>query len=104
MTRSIIETGKVTPAAFTTCRSIGESSHGRPGSRCSGGVLATRSESDPMTGPVAAATAAAGSCASVRARIVANVDERSITPDSRSATTLGPAASGSQARPTRVPA
>ena len=29
ITRSIIDTGNVTPAALTTCRSIGESSHGR---------------------------------------------------------------------------
>ena len=104
ITRSSIETGKVTPAAFTTCRSIGERSHGRSAWRCSGGVLASRSSSDPITGPVAAATAAAGSADSVRARMVGKVAETSTTPDSRIATTLGPPAAGTHARPTSVPA
>ena len=42
ITRSSIEIAKVTPAAFSTCRSTGASSHGFCGSRRSGGVLARR--------------------------------------------------------------
>ena len=80
MTRSSIETGNVTPAAFTTWRSIGESSQGRWASRVSGGVFATSSSTVPMAVPRAAAAvvaAAAGSADSVRARIVGN-DRRDV--------------------------
>ena len=74
MTRSSIETGKVTPAAFTTCRSIGESSHGRSTSTAARAACSRRDRrAPPSTGPVAAATAAAGSADSVSARIVGNV-------------------------------
>ena len=57
-----------------------------------------------MTGPVAAATAAAGSGDSVSARIVGKVADTSTTPASRIATTLGPPTAGTHARPTSVPA
>jgi len=46
-----METTKVTPAAFTACRSMGEISQGFEGSRVARGVLARRSASVPIVSP-----------------------------------------------------
>jgi hypothetical protein len=61
ITRSSIDTAKVTPAALITCRSIGASSHGLVGSRVSGGVLFKMSCSAPIRTPFVARSASAGS-------------------------------------------
>ncbi len=62
ITRSSIETAKVTPAAFNTCRSTGASSHGFCGSRRSGGVLARMLSRSPIRSPLIPRSACAGAC------------------------------------------
>jgi hypothetical protein len=103
ITRSSIEIAKVTPAAFSTCRSTGASSHGLLGSRLSGGVLARMASRSPMRSPLAARKAWAGSSSSHSALTVEKVEVTSNTPSVRTATTAGPCTSGRQTRPTRVP-
>ena len=102
ITRSSMEIANVTPAAFIACRSTGASSHGFLRSRSSGGVLASTASNGPTGSPVAARSAAAGSGASHRSRIVGNVAVMSIRSAPRSATTDGPATSGRQTRPARA--
>ena len=98
ITRSSIETAKVTPAALITCRSIGASSHGLVGSRVSGGVLFKISCSAPIRTPFVARNASAGSEAASWLA-VGNSSDMSNTPFSRIATTDGPARSGRQTLP-----
>ncbi len=99
ITRSSIETAKVTPAAFTACRSSGESNQGRFGSRPSTGVLARMSANEPIASPSAARRAAAGSALSQRSRLVGKLRVTSTTCPPRSVTTAGPPRSGRQTRP-----
>ena len=94
-----METAKVTPAAFTACRSIGASSQGRAGSRVSGGVLASNASRLPTGSPSAARRAAAGSADSHKSRIVGKWREMSTAAPSRIATTEGPPASGRHTLP-----
>ena len=98
ITRSSIDTAKVTPAALITCRSIGASSHGLVGSRVSGGVLFKISCSAPIRTPFVARNASAGSEAASWLA-VGNSSDMSNTPFSRIATTDGPARSGRQTLP-----
>ena len=104
ITRSSIEMAKVTPAAFSTCRSTGASSQGFLLSRRSGGVLATMAFeiADPLAlcGPQRGCRIR---FLAERADTVAKLALTSKTPSPRTATTAGPPASGSQTRPTSVP-
>ena len=102
ITRSIMLTAKVTPAALMACRSIGASSHGLAASRRPGGVLASSASSGPMAVPLAWVSAATGSGCSVRSRMVANVDVMSCSMPPRNATMLGPPSSGRKTRPARL--
>ena len=103
ITRSSIDVAKVTPAAFSACRSTGANSHGRDVSRISTGVFAMMASTVPRLGPVAARAAAPGSAASHRSRMVGKDAVMSISwPPSR-LTMLGPATAGFQARPTSKP-
>ena len=99
ITRSIIDSTNVTPAALIACRSIGASSHGRSRSRPSGGVLASTSSSLPMRSPCAARRRPAGASASHRSRMVGKLADMSSRSPSRTATTDGPPTSGRQTRP-----
>jgi hypothetical protein len=103
MTRSSIEIAKVTPAAFSTCRSTGASSQGFAGSRRSGGVLARIPARSPIRCPPMLRSAVAGSSCSHSALTVGNAEVTSNTPSPRTATTAGPSTSGRQTRPTSVP-
>ena len=94
-----MEIAKVTPAAFTACRSIGVRNQGRLGLRASGGVLARMSATLPSLSPSASRTVVAGSADSHRPHTVGECREMSNTAPSRSATTDGPPASGRQTRP-----
>ena len=104
MTRSSMERGNVTPAAFTACRSAGGSSQGRRSLRVSWGVLASRSSSEDMRSPGASRTILPGSSISARSRKVGAVEVMSMTPPARTATTDGPLTSGRHARPASAPA
>ena len=103
MTRSSIETAKVTPAALIACRSIGASSHGLPASR----LVARRVGEDVVergrsARPWRRAASPAGSGASQRSRMVGAVAEMSTSSTPRTATTDGPPRSGRHTRPTRI--
>ena len=96
---------KVTPAAFTACRSQGASSHGRLASRVSGGVLDSRSSSVPRRGrSLAAVTVRAGCSNSSSADIVGATPDRSHAAPSRTTHTDGPPTAGSCTRPTSTAA
>ena len=100
ITRSIMESTKVTPAALMACRSIGASSHGLPGSRCPGGVFAApRPRRCRCAHHRALRNADAGSCISHKSRMVGNIADTSTSSPSRTATTEGPATSGRHTRP-----
>jgi hypothetical protein len=103
ITRSSIEIAKVTPAAFSTCRSSGASSQVFCLSRRSGGVLARIASRSPIGSPFTPRKAAAGSSSSHSALTVGNRVVTSKTPSSRTTTTAGPLACGSQTRPTSAP-
>ena len=103
ITRSIIDTAKVTPAALMACRSIGAKSHGLPASRPVGGVLARISASVPMRSPDVRLRLPAGSPASHRSRMVGKLAVTSNTPSARIATTDGPSTSARQTRPASAP-
>ena len=103
ITRSSIEIAKVTPAALSTCRSIGASSQGLVRSRRSGGVLARSASSAPIRSPPVSRKAAAGFVSSHRALSVGKRRVTSNTPSSRTTTTAGPCACGRNTRPTSVP-
>ena len=103
ITRSSIEMAKVTPAAFSTCRSSGASSQGFALSRRSGGVLARMLSRSPIRFPAMPRNACAGFASSQSALTVEKPALTSNTPSLRMATTAGPATSGSQTRPTSVP-
>ncbi len=103
MTRSSIDSGKVTPAALMACRSLGASSHGFLASRLASGVLERMASSAPMRSALPSRTMAAGLSASHRSRMVGASREMSYTPSARMATTAGPPTSGSQTRPARAP-
>ena len=102
ITRSSIETAKVTPAAFTAWRSTGASSHGLFGSRLSLGVLARTSAKVPTRSPLASRASAAGSGTSQRSRMVGVAALMSTSSAPRRVTTDGPPTSGRQTRPTSV--
>ena len=98
------ETAKVTPAAFTACRSQGARNQGLDGSRWSCALLARIGARSSRRSPAVRASAT-GSSAFSRSVTVGAARLMSNTPSSRSATTLGPGtAPGTHARPTSVPA
>ncbi len=103
ITRSSMDSGKVTPAALMACRSLGASSHGLRTSRVCSGVLASTSSSAPIRSPSASRVMAAGSGPSHRSRMVGATREMSYRPSGRTATTAGPPASGSHTRPASAP-
>ena len=100
MTRSSIDTAKVTPAAFTAWRSVGAISQGLPGLRASRGVLARMSARRPTGSPAASRASAAGSAAAARSLMVGAAALTSMSSAPRRTTTAGPSRSGRQARPT----
>ncbi len=100
ITRSTMDRAKVTPQALIAWRSQGARKW-----MCAGSTgAAAISSSGPRGVPSAVRTWAAGSSISQMSRTRGAVREvMSITSPSRSVTTAGPAASGSQTRPSQVP-
>ena len=98
ITRSIMDSTKVTPAALIACRSIGASSQGLCRSRASRGVLASTSSTRPMRSPP---TARSDPPAIRLAQVAHGGEARRDVQQSplRTATTEGPATSGRQTRP-----
>ena len=104
ITRSSRLVAKVTPEAFSACRSHGARKYGDAASRWSWALLARIGARSPMRLPAARASAT-GSSAFRRSVMVGATRLRSNTPSSRIATMPGPGTSpGSHARPTSVPA
>ena len=99
ITRSSMDATKVTPAAFTACRSQGASSQGSEGSSASCALLARTAAASAIRGGAAARMAAAGSGSSSSWLLVAATRERSYTPSGRTCTRTAPWPC-SQARPT----
>ena len=103
ITRSSIEMAKVTPAAFSTCRSTGASSQGFV--RVAAVGRRVGDDGFEIADPLALGGAQ-------RCRRIVFLAQRadggkaavtSNTPSLRTATTAGPASCGSQTRPTSVP-
>ena len=103
ITRSSMEVAKVTPAAFTHCRSMGGSSQGCAAFRVSGAVLASMAARPPRISPSAARADPAGSSVSQRSRMVGKLAVMSRTRSPSTRTTLGPSSPGFQTRPTSRP-
>src|SRR6185437_15511559 len=100
MTRSSMLATNVTPAALIACRSQGERSHGREGSRPSSVELRSVSDNEATRGNASACRISRATSGRFRSSlIVAAIPERSsrLSPSMR--TMAGPSTSGIQTRP-----